>query len=337
MLKIKEIENKKAWEDFLNKIEFYPLFQSWNWGEVQKKLGFKIERIGIFDSDKLIGICLLVDVAARRGRFFHLRHGPVFLEYTQDNVNFLLDYLSSKGKQKGIRFIRVSPFIEKNPAKSLIFSQKKLINAPIHNQDAEVCWVLDITKSEEELLKSMRKTHRYLIRKAQAMDIKITQTTTVSDIDRFIKFYNSFSHRKHFTPHKGIREEFEIFSQDNQAVLISAEFAGEIISSSVILYTPKMAIYHHSTSSEKYSNIPASYLIQWHAILEAKKREIPLYNFWGIAPEEKTNHPWQGLTLFKTGFGGYKKEFVHAKDLPLSFLYWKTYTIEYLRKIKKGY
>ncbi len=83
--------------------------------------------------------------------------------------------------------------------------------------------------------------------------------------------------------------------------------------------------------------MPAMYLLQWEVIKEAKKRNMTYYIFWGIAPNENRRHPWRGLTLFKTGFGGEKRVFMHAKDLPLSLWYWKTYAIDMLTKLKKGY
>jgi lipid II:glycine glycyltransferase (peptidoglycan interpeptide bridge formation enzyme) len=61
------------------------------------------------------------------------------------------------------------------------------------------------------------------------------------------------------------------------------------------------------------------------------------YNFWGIAPEGKKNHPWNGLTGFKKGFGGEAHEYLHAQDLPCSPLYILPKTIETIRRIKKGY
>jgi len=59
--------------------------------------------------------------------------------------------------------------------------------------------------------------------------------------------------------------------------------------------------------------------------------------FWGIAPENRPKHPWTGLTLFKTGFGGYKEEYLHCQDLPVTLKYWLNYTVEKMRRIKRGY
>lgn len=338
MLKIQEIKDKKTWEDFLSKAVFYPLFQSWNWGEVQKKLGKDILRVGLFDSRiGLIGVCLIIDVKAKRGHYLYLRHGPVLLEFTSSYFDQVLDYVKEIAKGRGALFIRLSPLIRKDLISGDFFKKRGFINAPIHNMDAETCLVLDLSKPEEELLKEMRKTHRYLIKKAQNMDIKIIQTQKISDIDNFINLYKTLSKRRGFVPHTGIKEEFEIFAKDDQVLLFLAQYKQEVISAALILFVGNMAVYHHGASSFGYREIPASYLLQWEAILEAKKRGKKWYNFWGIAPDNVKNHPWQGLTLFKTGFGGEKREFLHAQDLPLNLWYWKTYSIEYATKLLKGY
>lgn len=340
MLRIEEIKNKKIWEEFLTKkITFYPLFQSWNWGEVQKKLGFKILRLGLFDPPVggLVGLCLITEIKAKRGHFLHLRHGPVFSPFKEIYFDFLIDFIRKIAKERKVSFIRISPFIKKESISEGFFKQRGFVNAPIHNMDAQICWVLDIGKPEEELLKEMRKTHRYLIRKAQNLDIKIIRTNKVSDIDIFLDIYSNLAKRKQFVPHRGVKEELEVFGQNNEALLFLAEYENKIIAGSLVLFVDNMAIYHHGASLSGYRDVPASYLVQWETILEAKNRGKKLYNLWGVAPSDAKNHPWQGLTLFKTGFGGERQEFLHAQDLPLNIWYWKTYFIEYVTKIMKGY
>ena len=113
-----------------------------------------------------------------------------------------------------------------------------------------------------------------------------------------------------------------------------------------MVFWQNMGFYHHGASLSKYKNVPVSYLLQWEAIKEAKRKGCQIYNFWGIANEKskiknqksKINkkHPWWGLTLFKMGFGGYKKEYVRTQDLLLSSRYYLTYIFEKLRRIKRG-
>ncbi|MCL5970086.1 MAG: peptidoglycan bridge formation glycyltransferase FemA/FemB family protein [Patescibacteria group bacterium] len=336
MLEVKEIKVKKLWDEFLSKKEIdFPFFQTWSWGEVQKKLGFNILRRGLFEEKKIVGICLIVEKKARRGHFLHLRHGPVFLDFKPEYFDFIIENAKNLAKEKGTSFVRISPLIQKDKIEESFFKKRGFIDYPIPNMDAEVCWVLDIQKPEDEILKSMRKTHRYLIRKALQMDIEIVRTNKMSEINKFLKLYNELSKAKHFIPHKGIKEEFEEFGKDDEALLFFAKYEGKILATALIVFAGDMAIYHHGASSSEFKNIPASYLLQWSVIQEAKKRGKKYYNFWGIA--DSPNHPWHGHTLFKTGFGGEKVQFVQAKDLPLSPIYWKTYLIELITKWRKGY
>lgn len=339
MLKIKTIQNKVRWESFLNRegVEFYPLFQSFSWGEVQKKLGFEVERIGIFEEEKLLGIALIVDVIAKRGHYLHVRHGPIFKDFKKREFKFFVQYLIKRAKEKGAAFVRLSPLIAKERRNQNIFQQFKFIKSPIHNMDAQICWVLDIRKSEEQLLKEMRKTTRYLIKRGLNSGLNVVKAKKLSDIKFFLNLYKKTAQKHGFVPHQGIAEEFTIFKKDKQDELFLAKFKNKVISGALVIFCHDQAIYHHGASDEKYEKLSPSYLLQWEAILEAKKRGKKLYNFWGIAPPSSKNHPWKGLTLFKTGFGGEVREFVPSHDLPLSPWYWKTYLIESATKFLKGY
>ncbi len=339
MLKVKEIQNKIEWENFLSKstIEFYPFFQSWNWGEVQRKLDFPVLRLGLYQGIKLIGVCQVVDVNAKRGHYLHLRHGPAFEKFKKEHFNFFIDEIKKIAREKSMYFIRMSPLIQDSDTSESLLSKSHFLNAPIHRMDGEVCWVLDITIPEEELLKNMRKSHRYLIKKASQNELEILKTKNIDDMQKFLPLYKNLAVKKHFVPHKGVIQEFEIFAKDNEAVLFLAIWEKKVIAGALIDFVGDMAIYRHSALDENFRHVPASYLIQWEAILEAKKRGKKLYNFWGIAPEEGKKHPWYGLTLFKMGFGGKKIEFLHAKDLILNAWYLKTFLIETASKIRKGY
>ncbi len=306
----KDISAQSSWDPFLLMHSPTALFQSWAWGEVEKQLGHRIWRWGWFEKNKLTGIAQITKVSARRGTFLHVRHGPIGDVSMKDIVKL--------AKKEHAWFIRISPQVQKVPYPGLV-------PAPIHAMDAELCWVLDLDKSEEELLAGMRKTTRYEIKHAAAA------ITKSKDIDKFMYLYDETSKRQKFVEHKGIREEFETLDCD----LFLASHEKELLAAAIIVYFGDEAIYHHGASLP--NRVGASYLVQWEAIREAKKRGKKLYNFWGIAPDNKENHPWRGITLFKTGFGGRQVEFMHAQDLLVSPLAVIPRTIENLRKRLKGY
>jgi len=202
----------------------------------------------------------------------------------------------------------------------------------------EITWELDLSLSEEELLKNMRKTTRYLIRQAEKNEkIEIVKSTDKEDLEGFEKIYQETAKRHSFVPFSKeyLEKELETFAKDNQALIFSGKYKGEVISSAIIIFHSQRAFYHQGASLP--SKAPVSYLVQWEAIKEAKARGCQKYNFWGIVPqaEQSTNHPWKGLTLFKKGFGGAEKDYVKTKDYPLSWRYWLVFAFEHLRKKKR--
>jgi lipid II:glycine glycyltransferase (peptidoglycan interpeptide bridge formation enzyme) len=75
----------------------------------------------------------------------------------------------------------------------------------------------------------------------------------------------------------------------------------------------------------------------WEAVKEALKRNHTHFNFWGIAPQGKDNHPWTGLTNFKKKFTGFEQRWMISKDIPVSYKYYLTHVFEKIDAWRKGY
>lgn len=340
MLHIDEITDKNRWQHFLEKTYTvsYPFFQSWEWGEVLESLSISVERIGLFDGGTLVGVVMIADIKAKRGHYLYLRQGPVLITFTKEYFSEILEYVKKRAKEYGASFIRISRLLKDEQLSPDFFNGFGFRMSKLQIIDAEVTPLLDITKSEDELLKQMRKSHRYLIKKAKALPIEIITSTDKKDLEVFLNLLHGLSKRKHFVVHHEIEKEFDVFTKYNECVLFSAKYEGKIIAGAFIDFVGNMMIYRHAASDSAYKNIPVSYLIQWEAIREGKRRGKAIYNFMGIAPEHaKKNHPWQGFSLFKTGFGGNMEYYFPTMDLPLNYKYWKNYMIDLMTKVRKGY
>lgn len=334
-INIREIQDREIWDSFMQGYGKISLFQSYEWGEVQKRMRVNVYRYGIFSEKILLGVFQVAVMKSRRGTFLHVRHGPVMSEQSQDLWQAFVLFMKDMGTKEHAQFFRVNPMIPDSETNRNILRDFGFRPSPIHAMDAEYCLVLDITKSEEELLSSMRKTTRYEIRKAESLGVQVHQYEDKKHIDHFFDLYKKTALRHEFVPHSGIREEFDVFSKDGKAVYFEVMHDNEPLAGAIILFYMGQAIYHHGASIP--SKIPAAYAIQWEAIREAKRRGCSRYNFWGIAPEEKKNHPWRGITAFKYGFGGAPESYVHAHDYPLRVSYGISFAIETLRRIQKGY
>ncbi|MDO8601920.1 MAG: peptidoglycan bridge formation glycyltransferase FemA/FemB family protein [bacterium] len=341
-MEIKEITQKNEWEAFVRAAAPRTFLHSWSWGEFHRAQHQTIVRFGIYDGMTLVAVALLIKVMARRGTFLLCPHGPIISlshagsPLVGEIIKKLTEHLKPFALKLGCDFVRICPLLIDSLDNRATFMRTGYRQAPIH-MHPELTWMLDITPSLDELMAGMRKTTRYGIRKAEKDGVTVEMSEKPEDVERFYKVYQDTVDRQHFTPFSRnyLRCEFETFITDKKVSWFFAVYKGETISAAMIIFSGNSGFYHHGASIQRYAKIPASYLLQWTAIGEAKRRGCALYNFYGVSPEDKPNHPWAGLSLFKKGFGGFPEAYVPAQDLPLTKKYWLNFVIEKVRKIRR--
>lgn len=334
MTEIKEITDKNLWEQFIIKNGQGNFLQSWNWGECQNNLGHKIFRLGFFEKEQLRGISLLIKQLARRGTYLECPGGPLIDWEQPDFFQKFIDQVKIIGKKENCLFARVRPQILETIDNKRLFKKYGFVSSPMHLH-AETTWQLDITKPEEQLLSEMRKTTRYLIKKAIKDGVTIEKSDNLNEIDLLYQLQQKTVARHHFVPFpkKYFTEEFKAFIKDKQIQLFKAIYQHKTLAAALIIFYGRQAVYHYSGSDLAFSRIPSSYLLQWEAIREAKKQDCKIYNFWGIAPTDNPKHRFSGVTLFKKGFGGFRVDYLHAQDFPLDWRYWLVHYFEKGRRI----
>lgn len=332
---VKEITSKEIWDKFVISQPFYTFLQSWAWGEFNKLEGNKVYRLGFYDGKNVIGVSLLIVISARRGKFLFCPHGPLIDWENKRLAEKFFDTIRDLGQKENCWFIRISPSTIHNSLITNRFKNYGFIDSPLH-MHAENSWILDITPGEEQLLAEMRKTTRYLVRQGENLGIKVSVNKNKAAMEKFIKVHLQHAKDHHYVPFSAgyLMNEWQVFSPDNIAIF-QATHQKKILAQAVIIFYGKWAFYYQAIT--EHAKIPIGYVLVWEAIKEAKKRGCTGFNFWGIAPEGKSNHPWAGLTLFKQGFGGERLDLMHAQDLPLSPFYWLTYLFETLRRVKRGF
>lgn len=334
---IREIKSKEIWENYLSGCGEKTFLQSWNWGEFQEKMGNKIWRLGVYDKEELSFVLLAVKIAAKRGTFLLVQHLPPI---TIEILKILLAELRRIGREEKADFIRMAPLLARREENNKIFKNLGFRNSPMHANAYEATWKLDITLPEEELLKNMRKTTRYLIRQAERnLDIVIEKSDSLESVEIYQRLNREVAKRQNFAPFSDeyVKNEFEVFAKDNRCLWLFGKNRGELAAGALVVFWSGIGFYHQAASLAKFAKFSIPYLLQWEAIKEAKRRGCKLYDFWGyIDPQRNPNHPWAGPTLFKMGFGGGAFEYVKTQDFPLSGKYWLINIFENLRKIKRG-
>ena len=199
--------------------------------------------------------------------------------------------------------------------------------------------VLDLSKTEDELLASMKNKWRYNVRLADKKGVKI-EKHFASEED-FVSYFNIFYDLFMQTSE---RDGVSFHSKDYYMDLLNRGSPCQDASKPLItMYLAKHeedylagiitafskdgeAIYLYGASGNIKRNLMSAYLLQWTAIKDAKDFGSVMYDFYGMPPRADENHPMHGLYLFKTGFGG---DLVHRPgsfDVPVKKADYRLYT-----------
>ncbi len=277
--------------------------QSFEWGEFKRQAEQEIEYFD-FAGEKVLA---LKNFVKGFGYYWFVPKGP---------LTSTLPKLIERAKSDGAFFLRVEPG---EVAKNL--SMKKVTD--IHPANS---LVLDLIKSEDELMVEMHSKTRYNIGLAQRKGVtaEVVSDSKVA-VNTFMTLARQTAKRDGFRLHSENYYQLmsQVFSSNElggpELVWYEASFGGKAVASLAVMYFGTKAIYLHGASSDEQRQTMAAPLAQWTAILDAKKRGFKTYDLWGVAPEGASNrHPWYGITRFKLGFGGRRVDSPGTYDIVLS-------------------
>ena len=336
---VRLIKDIKQYRKFLLEQDFQTYVQTPEYGMFSKNLGYDYFILGVYKEEKLVGSALVLDIKAKRGRFYFLPYGPI-LDYSNSACfNALIKSLKNYAKRNQVDFIRVSPFTDDTISNRQLLTNKGFKKSPMHML-AETTWILDVSPDKDMLLKNMKQNHRNLIRRQEKLGIRIEKSTNIKDIQKVHRLLVETSKRHTFVPfsQRYLEKEFKAFKKLKGGTIYLGYYGEELVAAAITYAYGNTTAYKHGASNMKYKKIPVSYCIQWQAIQDAKARGCKYYNFWGIAPNDAPkSHPFYGITHFKKGFGGFQKDLVPAFDLKISYKYYINLLVELFRKYKRGF
>ncbi len=288
------------------------ILQSWAWGEFQENLGYKVHR---FSGDDYA--ILAVETPLPLGKkYIYCPRAPL------GNCQAALSDLKNLASDHSIVFIRLEP------------SEKiTLPLSPKETQPQQV-WMLDLNKSEEELLIGMKPKTRYNINLAGRKGVVIREGGK-PDLIELYKLFLETAARANFRlhPQNYYWQMYESLTPDKLKILV-AEYQGQILSGMMLALFGDTASYLHGGSGSRMRDAMAPYLLHWEAIKRSKQAGLAYYDFGGISSDIKSPASWAGITRFKKSFGGFEVKYPGSFDLVLSPVWYNVYkNARLLRKI----
>ncbi|OJI06424.1 hypothetical protein BK004_03735 [bacterium CG10_46_32] len=325
----KEVSDKGTWNDVVGSQKNARFLQSWEWGAFQKSWGCQVKRLS-WNHEVLVQAVKMPLPAAHY--YWYIPHGPIITK-EQKNIHELLWALEDT-LNDGALFYRLDP-VKRIPPPTEKEKQER-DSRPlkfVHATQPQCTAVLDITKSEDELLAHLHSKTRYNIRLAEKRGVTISE----GSIEDFIKLNHETKTRDKFASHQDAYYQKMIASLPKDVIKIyQATYQNKVIASNIIITFGDTATYTHGTSSNQHRDTMAPYLLQWHTIQTAAAQHIKHYDFWGVNPNEKDHwaykQSWEGITRFKSGFAGELVCYPYSFDVTFKPWLYRMYTL--VRKLR---
>ncbi len=318
-MKIIDAKSRDQWDEFVTAYPEANFLQSWDFYEFYLSRGNQIvRRIAVAEDGKILAAYAGVVEAAKRGRYLAIAGGPILDWQDHKLVAAIFADMQQAGEQHQCVFVRVRPQLERSEQSLKLMRDLGLKPAPMY-LSVEFAGILNLEKSEEELLAGMRQRLRRALRKAEKNGLTIEKSTNPQDIHEFYRIELQTAGRHQFIAFSEdfLEKQFAAFAKHGEAVLYTAKYQGETLAQNFMIFYGNEASYHYGVSSElgtKYSGAP---LLHLEAMRDARKRGIKRYNFWGIVDENDTKHRFYGVSCFKRGFGVEELKYTPAHDLVL--------------------
>ena len=334
-MKIETIENRKKWDNFIKSHEEANFLQSWDFYEFHKSRGKKIVRRALLDSqEKIIAAYAGVVETAKRGKYLAIAGGPIMDYEDTKAVKLIFEDIKKIGLSEGCVFVRVRPQLEASDRSMKLMKKLGLKKAPMY-LSVEYAGILNLKKSEDEVLAGASQGFRRKLRKAEKAEIEVETSSDPEIVKTFYKLEVKHAKRQGFVAFSEdfLEKQFSAFAKNNEVLMYTAKKDGEILAQNFMIFYGPEASYHYGVSSDLGTKYSAAPLLHIEAMREARKRGMSRYNLWGIVGQDEKAHRFYGVSEFKRSFGCEELKYTPAHDMILNPLkYQVTKLVETIRK-----
>ena len=323
------------WKTVVKKFPEANFLQSPSYGKMHEIIGDKVI-VDCYGKDGKEGYALMIVRNAKRGRYLEIPCGPLIDWKNKRLVNEVLDKIRQIAIKEKCVFVRMRPQLLASKQNIEMLKKNGLRKSPMHLA-AEHTVIIDLTKTEDELLAAMRRQTRYDVRRADKLGIVVDKTNSEKIFKDFHKVQVETAKRQNFIPPdlKTLLAEREAFL-DNAEIYVAKTSDDKPIAYGLVIRDGLEGDYYEAASTILNHKLPGAHALLWQAIRDLKAEGYQRFNLWGIAPAGQPNHRYAGVTTFKTGFGGEIVEYVPAHDLVINNVkYLKNLVVETMRKKKR--
>jgi peptidoglycan pentaglycine glycine transferase (the first glycine) len=324
------VEEKGRWNRAVAGLPHAHVLQSVEWGEFKGRHGWEPSRLLLVRDGEPVAAASVLLRRLPRGPWgvMYVPKGPV-LDYADvELLARVLERLEALARERRAIFVKIDPDVGRDRGDVSVLLESRGWRASQEQIQFRNTVLVDLRRSEEELLSAMKGKWRYNVRLAQRKGVEVYQAG-VDDLPLLYQMYTATSARDEFIirPFSYYEDAWGSFLRAGLAQLLLAWYEGEVLAGLVIFHFGDKAWYMYGASSDRHRELMPNHLLQWEAMRRAKAQGCTSYDLWGAPEVLEESDPMWGVFRFKEGFGGEFTSYLGSFDFPVSRpLYW-LYTV----------
>ncbi|WP_458116688.1 lipid II:glycine glycyltransferase FemX [Arthrobacter sp. D2-10] len=302
--------NAPEWDAAVNRLSGHPQ-QLWGWGQTKADHGWRTERLFLKQNGETVG-CAQILIRRLPMPFRALVYVPRGPACRAEDARQVLEAVAQYARES-----YAAPVLSIEPdwdADSDVVEQVRA--AGFRPTDNTILiprtLILDLSRTEDELLGEMSKKHRQYIRKSGREELDFREVTR-EELTACLSVYKETAERAGF----GIHEDayyLDIFDNLGGASPVYAAFQGQTMVAFLWLSASASTAFElYGGMTEEGERLRANYALKWLAIRSMKERGVQRYDFNGLLND--------GVSKFKMGWAKHENLLMGTWDKPLSPLY----------------
>ncbi|HEQ72541.1 MAG TPA: peptidoglycan bridge formation glycyltransferase FemA/FemB family protein [Spirochaetia bacterium] len=235
-------------------------------------------------------------------RLHYIPRGPWLDWDSPEAVVSVLSFLKQFARERGALFVRMEPDVYTDEFPYSAVAAAGFRQTPDYIQAKDTVKI-DIAKSDDDLLASFHKKHRYNIRLAEKRGLTVRHSTKVRDTAAFYALLGKTEHRHggalRIHPLSYYEKVLSTLAAEKMARLYLVENEGRIASASMVFTWGDEAIYMFGASDYEFRRDMPNHLREWTSMRDAREEGRHWFDLWGISMR---NDPGGGIRRYKLGY-----------------------------------